>query len=365
MMKRRLLTGLVLSLAMVFSIIFAPSGDPVYADQAYSLTVKFNTEAGAMSGSVFRAYRAFDASYDSVGAFADYPADLGDLGSEAMNNLAATLSAYAADHNIAADQEKTSDAAGQAYFGDLVSGLYLVTGEPVQKGDVTYTPKPFMVSVPYRSAEEGLVTDVVAEVKYDRQEIEKKTIDLSVEKVWADGDGAARPAEVKVRLLKDGELLEEVTLSQQTQWKHTWEKLDGRSQYQLTEENVPDGYQVSVAREGNRFVVTNRYQTVSPSPSPVPSPGPSSAPQTETPSARPEPPQSEVPGSPAPPVVSAGPSGGPAPTASVTKTAGPASSAAPSERLPQTGQLWWPVPIFLGAGILLVVAGRKLRDHEQ
>ena len=352
MMKRRLLTGLVLSLAMIFSIIFAPSGAPVYADPAYSLTVKFNTEAGDVSGSVCRVYRAFDDSYDPVGAFADYPADQGDLGSEAMNNLAATLSAYAADHNIAADQEKTSDAAGTVNFGDLVSGLYLFTGESVQKGDVIYTPKPFMLSVPYRSSEGNWVTDVVAEVKYDSVEIEKTTIDLSVEKVWVDDGAAARPAEVKVRLLKDGALLEEVTLSQQTQWKHTWEKLDGKAQYQLTEENVPDGYQVSVAREGNRFVVTNRYQTVSPSPSPTPTPGTTSGPYTEAPSASPNPQKSELPGSSAPPAL-------------VTQTGAPANTTDPGARLPQTGQLWWPVPIFLVAGILLVAAGRRSGDHEQ
>ena len=32
-----------------------------------------------------------------------------------------------------------------------------------------------------------------------------------------------------------------------------------------------------------------------------------------------------------------------------------------ARRLPQTGQLWWPVPILLTAGILLFVSG--LRDN--
>jgi hypothetical protein len=38
-------------------------------------------------------------------------------------------------------------------------------------------------------------------------------------------------------------------------------------------------------------------------------------------------------------------------------------------KLPQTGQLWWPVPVLAAAGLVLVLAGREIdrrqkEDHE-
>ena len=39
-----------------------------------------------------------------------------------------------------------------------------------------------------------------------------------------------------------------------------------------------------------------------------------------------------------------------------------------SGRLPQTGQLWWPLPVMLAAGLILLVCGidqkRKERENE-
>lgn len=35
----------------------------------------------------------------------------------------------------------------------------------------------------------------------------------------------------------------------------------------------------------------------------------------------------------------------------------PATPTTPGEKLPQTGQLWWPVPVLLAVGLLLVVLG--------
>lgn len=35
-----------------------------------------------------------------------------------------------------------------------------------------------------------------------------------------------------------------------------------------------------------------------------------------------------------------------------------------ASRLPQTGQLWWPVPVLAVGGLLLLASARKRRDHE-
>ena len=36
-----------------------------------------------------------------------------------------------------------------------------------------------------------------------------------------------------------------------------------------------------------------------------------------------------------------------------------------SDKLPQTGQLWWPVIVLLFAGAICLLAGRVLRDRKE
>ena len=36
-----------------------------------------------------------------------------------------------------------------------------------------------------------------------------------------------------------------------------------------------------------------------------------------------------------------------------------------SDKLPQTGQLWWPVLVLLFAGAICLLVGRALRDRKE
>ena len=54
----------------------------------------------------------------------------------------------------------------------------------------------------------------------------------------------------------------------------------------------------------------------------------------------------------------------PKPSVTVSKKDKPDKpSGVNSGRLPQTGQLWWPVPVLLLAGLLLVIIGTVMRSH--
>ena len=67
------------------------------------------------------------------------------------------------------------------------------------------------------------------------------------------------------------------------------------------------------------------------------------------------------------PVVTPTPTPTPPPTPSATATPRPPADPTPAprppvgRRLPQTGQLWWPVPLLLAAGLALTAAGRMRR----
>ncbi|HAP78795.1 MAG TPA: hypothetical protein DCQ78_01135, partial [Ruminococcus sp.] len=43
----------------------------------------------------------------------------------------------------------------------------------------------------------------------------------------------------------------------------------------------------------------------------------------------------------------------------------PETSTSSSGKLPQTGQLWWPVPLLAGGGILFIAIGLRIRSRKE
>ena len=136
------------------------------------------------------------------------------------------------------------------------------------------------------------------------------TVTRKVLKVWNDaGQERERPDRITIQLLKNGEIYDTVTLSERNNWRYSWNDLPKYGKNGLpidwrVVEVTPDGYTVSITQEAGTFVVTN---------TPI------------------QPPEN-------PPVT---------PPVNPPKT----------PTLPQTGALWWPVPVLAAAGLLLIAAG--------
>jgi LPXTG-motif cell wall-anchored protein len=139
-----------------------------------------------------------------------------------------------------------------------------------------------------------------------------KTIELSVVKVWMNDDEATRPSEVTVVLYKDGAKYSTVKLNKADNWRYTWTGLSSTAKWQLIEESVPTGYTMTAVQEGSTFIVTNTG---------------TGTPTTET--KTPE-----------------------TPTTTTTTT---------NQKLPQTGQIWWPIPLLAFCGIIAILLGVKIR----
>ena len=151
-----------------------------------------------------------------------------------------------------------------------------------------------------------------------------------------------------MQLLKDGEIYQTVTLNAANRWCWIWPELDSQSQWLVVEKEVTN-YTASVRQEGITFVLTNTYEEPQPTPTPTPSPTPTPT-LTPTGSVSPTP----------TPTVS------PSPTP--TPTVSPAPTKTPVPTLPQTGQLWWPVPVLVWAGLVLIILGlvrRRSDDYER
>ncbi len=181
--------------------------------------------------------------------------------------------------------------------------------------------------------------DVTVNAKFDSSPIpddpDNYTIDRKVLKVWADdGHEKDRPKEVIVQLLCDGKVYDTVTLNAAMNWRYTWTGLDDCYTWTVVEKES-EGYTVEVTREGITFVVTNTCNE-------------------------------DIPDKPATPDTSA------PLTDKYTHVHTPTTSAAPdtpgNPTLPQTGQLWWPVPVMIAFGMLFVIIGlvsRRGTDDEE
>lgn len=100
----------------------------------------------------------------------------------------------------------------------------------------------------------------------------KEYVNKSVTKVWTDNEDQdqIRPAEIKVRLLKNGQVCErkdaEVVLNEVNNWSYEWKDIPKRWRktmihYTVEEVAVPEGYEVSYTETETGFVVENRHET--------------------------------------------------------------------------------------------------------
>lgn len=142
------------------------------------------------------------------------------------------------------------------------------------------------------------------EIIYPKDGPEDGKTEIEVVKKWAKGS-KTQPIEVEL-LNKEGDVCETVILNEENNWRHKWTSLE-KGEWMVGENNVPEGYTVAISEEQDRYVIINTPNTP------------------------------EVPG-----------------------------SSTPSGKLPQTGVLWWPVPILAGAGMMFFMIGWiKRRRFEE
>lgn len=147
----------------------------------------------------------------------------------------------------------------------------------------------------------SLSGDLSVDLKY---EMSDKPSRIHVLKVWKKDNKKSRPKSIEVCLLRsDGIVVDKVILNSDNQWSNTWEHLSTSYTYSVMETTVPSGYKESCTREKDTIVLTNTGNF----------------------------------------------------TDKVKKK---------DEVLPNSGQLWWPVPVLLFVGLVLFGLGRHLKNEE-
>lgn len=307
------------------------------ASAGISLIVKDQHDGVFNQGTQVDIYRVAEVGDNGaltpVGDFASLPVSWEVADESDARALADTLHAYVARDGFAATDTALTDGNGVASFPAssqaLEPGYYLVLAQAHQTGNAWHRPVASLVALPHVYEDGTIEYAPIITLKYQEYE---ETRSLDVLKVW-EGEGDP-PKSVIIQLLRDGEVWRTAVLSEANGWHVTWTGLDPQYEWMVLEENVAEGYTVSLV-EGNGIVAVTNTLYNDP---------------TEEP---------ENPDNPTNPDGPDNPNGG-----EPGGSTGDGSGSGTDSKLPQTGQLWWPVAALLVAGVALLLAGvsRKLRS---
>lgn len=139
---------------------------------------------------------------------------------------------------------------------DLKAGLYLVVTENIDEEDYILQFDSFLISLPNLNADGYFEYDVKVEPKPVSFEPKYEEITYTVIKQW-DDDKEERPTSVVVEIYKDGNFVEQQTLSSENSWMYTWNALEDGSQWTVVERDVPEGYHVFIFKDDYKFTVIN------------------------------------------------------------------------------------------------------------
>ncbi len=227
-----------------------------------------------------------------------------------FQDMANVLDGYVRADDPGADAEGVTDANGVVRLSGLEQGLYLVLDVPTEAMNIYSGGVMLLVD-----GADGMSVEAAPKVETPFSTVTS----VKVVKLWSGDTESDRPASVKMQLvdatnnIKIGDPIE---LSDENNWTYTWTGLDiNVKTWDVIELDAPSGYSVGIDTnlEEGLFTFTN----------------------SKTP-----PPPNNPPTPPTPPTTVTG-------------------------KLPQTGQLWWPVPVLFCAGLVAVGAGRIVSHRSR
>ncbi len=400
MKKTKAVAFSLASLCFVFAILISclnvfSAQVVIDTNKPASLGLAYRDGNTPITGVNVRIYRVADVNSKKVftltGAFKGLPVEINNLDTTNKMHVAAqTLAAYAVVDNIKPYAEVKTDKNGVIKLENLKPGLFLVVSDNKETDNLIYKFSPFLVELP-EVDQYGNVnyTDVFATPKkeeFNPNNPGEKT-ELLLSKRWVDtGNEDKRPRKIDVVILKNGEVFDEVTLSGENRWTYKWNDYGGANIWQAVEKNVPDGYVFSLNVGKNTLLLYNTYkedettteeETTRPGETTKPGetlpgettkpgetlPGGTTKPGETLPGGTTKPGETLPGGTTKPGDDPSHTSGGTTePTGNVTKPTGEENT---TERLPQTGQLWWPVPLLATLGLLLFAFGFVLTSKEK
>ena len=194
---------------------------------------------------------------------------------------------------------------GNLRFQGLADGTYLLTGTPFQMQEELCEPEMILVTLPAKDVNGKPANIVILQPKFEIRDAQKE-MQYKVIVLWEEVPGdknKVHPESAEVFLYRNGSVAQSMVLGTTENWQYTWTETDPSAIWAALE-TVPKGYTVRYERQGNTLIIINT------------------------------------------PIVKN-------------------HQNTTEDKLPQTGQLWWPVPILAMSGFVLLLVGWLRRKESR
>ena len=356
-----------------------------------------------MHWQIYRVGHRVKDDYVFEGDFADCRATLGDQTKPILEWDADTVAAAGETlriktivDQISCDSEGYTNSRGTLTFSGLEDGLYLVWGDILKIGYTTYIPSAVFFEM---NGEQAAVLNTYPKiVLYTLNENE---VVYSVQKVWLNDEHQKwdRSTSITVERYRDNKYYDEIELNESNHWLYEWEDSDDHIWF-VNEKIIPTNYTVAYRNTHTQYLIINTLDIPARDSSiteivtetddyfiatetDIETDTDSYHTESQTTSARStDQTETDI-------VITDEKSQTDTETSAVTtesesvtritsgttrttrtssdRTDVTSSTGMTEEKAPQTGQLWWPVPLLASGGILLLGTGLfllKKDDHS-
>lgn len=239
------------------AILPVKAADSIDTSKKGSLTVTFCPEDIPASGVEFRLYKVASvdeyADLELTAGFAGISEDFSEPDEDVWENAVTEVESYISENGIKPDYTAVSDENGVAVFSGLPVGLYLLKADAfISEEHDAYTPQAYLIMLPERIDDEWSY-DLQSVPKYEKSD---EITDITVTKKWDGGKVEDRPETITVTLYCDDVEYETVSFGAAEDWKHTWEQLNAKHSWTISEVSV-EGYTTTIEPDGYSFIITN------------------------------------------------------------------------------------------------------------
>ena len=266
MRKSKKISAVLCTLAIV---LWFAAGLLVHANIAFaeeqtgSLTlwcVKDDDIVSNMHWQIYRVGHRSEDDYIFEGDFAGYRATLGDKSKPMLEWDTNTVASAgeALKYKTIVDKipfldEGTTDAQGAVAFEGLTDGLYMVWGDVLKVGQTTYIPSAIFFEM---RGEDAAVLNAYPKIVLHT--LGEEDVNYSVRKVWQ--NDAVQPwnraVSIIVERYRDNAYYDTVTLSEANDWTFAWTDEDGHEWFTY-EKVIPPHYTVSYEDNHKQYLIVN------------------------------------------------------------------------------------------------------------
>lgn len=253
--------------------------------------------------------------------------------------------------------EGFTNSSGSVTFSDLENGLYLVWGDILTVGDITYVPSAIFFEM---NGEEASILN--AYPKIIQSSLSSSHGWYSCRKVWENDEDQPwnRSVSITVARYRDNVYYDEIELREENDWTYEWEDTTDHIWF-VYEISIPDGYTVSYRDNDMQYLIINTFEGESGT-------GTSDTQTTTTDSTTDETQTTSETDSDTTSSTNQTTTDHTTTTTYSATTTSTSDTTITTEKVPQTGQLWWPVPALAAGGLLFFGIGvsiRRKNDEEE